>query len=163
MKSIPIIAGQKYTLYSVSSSAMADRKEVIIMSLIETPEFRPGQSGSRCGRYRIGTYRKARQREIYHLDIDMLGTLVIPGWEREVLCDHEKHGSFAISATMNLAASPEAIREMLARNVNPHFERYELIVACPEPLDSTGKESGILVYPDSPNSHAVIQQMRDNS
>jgi hypothetical protein len=161
MKSIPITAGSKYTLFTVSSSAMTERKEVIVISVSDTPEFRPRYNGSQSGKYRIGTYKTGRKHEQFHLDIDLNGTLVIPGWERVILCDHEKHGSFAMSATLNLAATPEAIRDMLTKNINPHFERYELIVAYPVPLDSSGKESGIIVYPESPNSHAVIQQMRD--
>lgn len=140
---------------------MTERKEVIVISVSDNPEFRPRYNGSQSNKYRIGTYKTGRKHKQSHLDIDLNGTLVIPGWERGILCDHEKHGAFAISATMNLAATPEAIRDMLTKNINPHFERYELIVAYPEPLDPSGKESGILVYPESPNSYAVIQQMRD--
>ena len=162
MKSIPIISGTKYTLITVSSVAKTERKEVIIESVSDNPEFRPLHNGAQCGKYRIGTYKTDDEHEQNHLDIDLLGTLVIPGWERAVTCNRKKHGSGTASDSMNYFAAPEAISDMLRRNVNPHFERYEFIVANPEPLDTDGKDPGIIVYPDSPDSHAVIQQMSDD-
>jgi len=139
---------------------MTERKEVIITSVSDNPEFRPRYNGGQCGKYRIGTYKTEGEREQYHLEIDLFGTLVIPVSEREVICDRENHGSVASSGTTNLFATPEAISDMLRRNVNPHFERYEFIVANPEPPDTHGKESAIIVYPDPPNTHAIIQQLR---
>ena len=141
---------------------MTERKEVLIESVSDNPEFRPRYNGSQCGKYRIGTYKTEADLGEHALDIDLHGTLVIPGWKREVMCDRDKHGSGATSANMNHFTTPEAISDMLRRNVNPHFERYEHIVANPDPLGTDGKESNIIVYPDPPNSRAVIQQMRDD-
>ena len=156
MKSIPIISGSKYTLITVSSSATTERKEVIVESVSDNPEFLPRYNGAHCGNHRIGTYKTDGEHEQYHLDIDILGTLVVPGWDSEVMCNRGKHGSGATSASMNNFATPDAISDILRRNLNPHFARYEFIVTNPKPLDTDAKESGITVFPDSPESHAVI-------
>lgn len=101
------------------------------------------------------------QTEVIYLDLNVTGTLVIPGWNLGVLCDHEKHHSFVMSATMNLAATPEDIREMVSRNINPNFSEHDRIVAYPEPLDVMNTKSGILVYPEATTDHVVIGQIKE--
>jgi hypothetical protein len=67
-----------------------------------------------------------------------------------------------MSATINLAAAPEAIREMVSRNINPNFSEHDRIIAYPTPLDVMNMKTGILVYPDARTDHAVIQQMSES-
>jgi hypothetical protein len=161
MQPIPIVPGHRYTIYTVASSALTTRTEITVMSLIEKGEFKADCTGSIRGRHRIGTYKQARKRKSFYLDINVAGTLVIPGWNLGILCDHEKHHSFVMSATMNLATTPEAIREMVDRNINPNFSEHERIVAYPEPLEVMNMKSGIPVYPDARTNYAVIQRMQE--
>lgn len=161
MQPIPIVLGHRYTIYTVASSALTTRTEIAVMSLIETHEFKADFPGCMRGRHRIGTYKQAHKRKSFYLDINVTGTLVIPGWNIGILCDHEKHHSFVMSATMNLAATPEAIREMVDRNINPNFSEHDRIVAYPESLDVLNTKSGIPVYPEARTNHAVIQQMQE--
>jgi hypothetical protein len=161
MQPVPIVLGHRYTIFTVASSALTTRTEIVVMSLIEKSQFKPDHPGSMRGRYRIGTYKQAGKRKSFYLDLDLSGTLVIPGWNLGIPCDHEKYQSFAMSATMNLAASPEVIREMVSRNINPNFSEHDRIVAYPEAMDMPNPKTGMLVYPDAPTNHAVIQQMKE--
>jgi hypothetical protein len=161
MQPIPIVLGHRYTIYTVATSALTTRTEIAVMSLIENKEFKADSPGSMRGRHRIGTYKQSGKRKSYYLDLHLTGTLVIPGWNLGILCDHEKYHSFVMSATMNLAGTPEAIREMVDRNINPNFSEHDRIVAYPEPLDVLNTRSGILVYPEARTNHAVIQQMQE--
>lgn len=162
MQPIPIVIEQRYTIYTVASSALTTRTEIAVLGLMERNEFKPDYPGSMRGCHRIGIYKQARKRKSFYLDINVSGTLVIPGWNLGVLCDHEKHHSFTLSATMNLATTPEAIREMVSLNINPNFSEHDRIIAYPTPLDVMNMKTGILVYPDARTDHAVIQQMRES-
>ena len=61
-----------------------------------------------------------------------------------------------------LFRSPEEIREMVSRNINPNFSEYDRIIAYPTPLDVMNMKTGILVYPNARTDHAVIEQMRES-
>ncbi|GAA5127303.1 hypothetical protein GCM10023212_31900 [Luteolibacter yonseiensis] len=162
MLRIPLEVGKHYTLYSVSETAMTMRREIRTIDVLPEPEFRPAYSGALKGKWRVGTFKERRKRTTYHLDVDVAGTLVIPGILHGVPADHKRWSSFAMSATLNLAATPERIREIVAMNVNPNFANYDRIVAYPHPLNPGSGANGILVYPDAPTSHAVILRMREN-
>jgi hypothetical protein len=162
MQPIPIVIGHRYTIYTVASSALTTRTEIAVLGLMERNEFKPDYPGSMRGRQRIGTYKRARKQKSYYLDLNVAGTPVIPGWNPGIPCDHEKYHSFTMSATMNLAATPEEVREMVSRNINPNFSEYDRIIAYPAPLDVMNMKTGILVYPDARTDHAVIQQMRES-
>jgi len=161
IKQIPLTAGARYTIYSCSDSAMTTRQEVTVTRVLPTPEFRPAYVNSTRGCYRLGTFKISRKRSEYYLDLKLSGTLIIPGWNTGVLADHEAHSSFAMSATMNLAASPESIRELIAKNINPNFSQHDRVIAYPEPLIQMVGEQGILVYPEAETDHAVILRMRE--
>ena len=162
MQFIAIVIGYRYAIYTVASSALTTHTEIAVLELMGKIEFKPDYPGSMRGRHRIGTYKQARKQKSYYLDLNVAGTLVIPGWNLGILCDHEKYHSFTMSATMNLAATPEAIREIVNRNINPNFSEYDRIIAYPTPLDVMNMKTGILVYPDAQTDHAVIQQMRES-
>ena len=125
MRTIPIISGGRYTLYSVSTATTAVRKEIIILSALDAPELHPCHNGTKCVKHRIGTYTAGHSHSQAHLDIDLHGTLIIPGWDTPVSV-----------GMMDSPPSPEELHEILASNVNPHFERYELLAPCPVTLDS---------------------------
>jgi hypothetical protein len=158
---IPLQPGRHYTIYAVSESAMTIRKEIRLIEALSAPEFRPAYVHATKGKWRLGTFKEGRKRTIFHLDLDAAGTLIIPGILHGVPADHEKWSSFAMSATLNLAATAEKIREMVELNINPNFTGHDHLVAYPTPLNHATGDTGILVYPDAPTTHAGILRMRE--
>jgi hypothetical protein len=158
---IPLETERHYTIYGVSETAIAIRREIRVIDVLPTPELRSAYSGSSKGKWRLGTFKEGRRRAAYHFDVNVAGTLIIPGTLHGVPADHEKWSSWSMSATINLAATPERIREIVNPNINPNFVHHDRIVAYPTPLNRGGGETGILVYPDAPTSHAVILRMRE--
>lgn len=158
---IPVAAGKHYTIYAVSESAMTTRREVLMCDVLAIPEFRPAYVGSVRGKWRLGTFKEGRKRTVYWLDVDAVGTLIVPGTLLGVPADHEKWSSFAMSATLNLAATPDRIRELVSQNINANFANHDRIVAYPAPLNPGAGDNGILVFPDAPSRHAVILKMRE--
>lgn len=162
IKPIPLEAGKHYTIYCGSDCAMTTRREIKMIDVLEEPEFRPAYVNASRGKWRLGTYKEGRKRTVYYLDVNAAGTLIVPGILHGVLADHEKWNSFAMSATLNLAATPERIRELVDENINPNFADHDHLIAYPSPLNHGGAEdTGILVYPDAPTQHAVINRMRE--
>ena len=125
MRTIPIISGGRYTLYSVSTATTAVRKEILILSVLDAPELHLCHNGTKCVKHRIGTYTADYSQSQTHLDIDLHGTLIIPGWDTP-----------ASVGVMDSPPSPEELHVILTVNVNPHFERYELLALCSDTLDS---------------------------
>jgi len=158
---IPLEAGKHYTIYSGSDSAMTVRREIRMIDVLPEPVFCPAYVNSTRGKWRLGTYKEGRKRSIYYLDVSAAATLIIPGILHGVQCDHEKWSAFAMSATLNLAATPERIRELVDLNINPNFTEHDHLVAYPVPLNHSTDDDGILVYPDAPTQHAVIERMRE--
>jgi len=159
---IPVRAGKHYTIYCGSDCAMTSRREIRVIDVLSEPEFRPAYVNATRGKWRLGTYKEGRKQTVFYFDINTAGTLIIPGILHGVPCDHEKWSSFAMSATLNLAAPPERIREMVELNINPNFTEHDHIIAYPVPLNHGTGDDGILVYPDAPSQHAVILRMREN-
>ncbi|MFT3991216.1 MAG: hypothetical protein QM680_07380 [Luteolibacter sp.] len=158
---IPLEVGKSYTFYGCSDSAMTTRREVSIIDVLPEPEFRPAYSGAIKRKWRLATFKEGRKRSTFYLDVNAAGTLVVPG-TGHVQADHEAYNSFSMSATINLAATPEQIRELVALNINPNFTHHDTLIAYPEPLNASTGENGILVYPEAPTHHAVILRMREN-
>ncbi|RYG96445.1 MAG: hypothetical protein EON58_12085 [Alphaproteobacteria bacterium] len=159
---IPLKPGELYTSYSVSDSAMTTRTEFKVVTVLEVPEFRPDYLNAPRGKWRLGTIKIGLKRTLFHLDVRAAGTLFMPG-TGHLLADHEAYNSWAMSATLNIAGSPEAIRELVGKNINPHFAQHDRIIAYPERLRTDGRENGILVYPEVESDHAVILRMRETS
>jgi len=158
---IPLRPGQKYTVYSISDGAMTRRQEITVTSVLEDPVFRPAHSHATRGRHRLGTFRTLRKRGEFHLEVNVEGALVIPGWGH-LQADHEAYDSFAVSATMNLAEPPGAVRELVARNINPNYCQHDRLIAYPLALNhQLPNGGGFLVFPETPTEHAVIAQMRE--
>ena len=127
MKAIPITKGQKYTVYTYSNAATHSRTEVIIQSTLDSPELHLCPLGTNTGKHRIGTYTLTDDDQFHgHLDLDLNSTIILPGWDTP-----------ALPATTEFPATPEAIHEVLIRNINSHFERFELLATCPESPDTT--------------------------
>ena len=128
MKSIPLISGQKYTVYTYTAARTNSRKEVVIQSTLESPEHHPCPFGTNNGTHRIGTYTMEDDDQPHcHLEIDLASTIILPGWDAPTL-----------PATTEVPATPETIHKVLTNNINPHFERFELLATCPElPVTST--------------------------
>ena len=158
---IPLSPGQKYTVYSISDGAMTSRQEITVTSVLKVPVFRPAHSHATRGRHRLGTFRVFRKRGEFQLDLNVAGALIVPGWGH-LQADHEVYDSFAVSATLNLAGTPEAVRELVTRNINPNYCQHDRIIAYPEALNSqVPNGGGILVFPETATEHAVIGQMRE--
>lgn len=139
---------------------MTIRREIRVIDVLSAPEFRPAYSGALNGKWRLGTFKEGRKRTTYHFDVNVAGSLVVPGILHGVPADHERWSSFTMSATLNLAATPERIREVAAMNVNPNFANYDQIITYPQPPNSGSGYNGILVFPEAQTSHAVILHMR---
>ncbi|MFT3991733.1 MAG: hypothetical protein QM680_10035 [Luteolibacter sp.] len=159
---IPIKSGHKYSLYHCSESAMTRHMEIIVTSVLEMPVFKPDYVGSCRGSYRIGTFKRFRKKGEFHLDVKLHRTLVVPGWN-QLQVDHEAFGNFQCSATINIAGSPEQVRELVDRNINPHFTAHDTILAFPHPWNEMENDEGIPVYPESPTRHAVIERIRNSN
>ncbi|MFT4176039.1 MAG: hypothetical protein QM627_05230 [Luteolibacter sp.] len=157
---IPLEAGKTYTIYSCSDSAMTTRREIRMRHVLPDPEFLPAYVNATKGKWRLGTFKTPPKRTLYYLDVNAAGTLVLPG-TGHVQADHEAYNSFSMSATINLAATPEQIRELVALNINSNFTHHDTLIAYPEPLNLSTGNNGILVYPDAPTHHAVIIRMRE--
>lgn len=72
MKNIPIIDGEKYTLYKISDAAVTQRKEIIVTDVFEHPLYKKRyeyEVKSLSSRWEIGAYREYRKRNQYYLTI----------------------------------------------------------------------------------------------
>jgi len=141
---------------------MSRREEVLITSVLEVPHFKPDYVGSSRGSYRIGTYKRFRKRGEFHLDVKLNRTIFVPGWGN-LQVDHEAFGNFQMSATINIAGELEQVRELVERNINPHFTAHDAVVAFPKPWNEMPSNEGILVYPEAPTHHAVIERIRNSN
>ena len=133
MRPIPIVAGQKYTFYTLTGTTDPERNEVIVRSVLQCPECCGNDETSQNSRHRIGTYQLARSETIFDCDIDLRATLVVPGWDLARPCDLRNHASSKLESTAQIATSLAALREMLASNLNPHFDQYKLLLSTADP------------------------------
>ena len=151
---------RKYTLYHCSDSAISQRAEITVSSLLDELLFRPAHVGASRGKHRLGTFKRFRKRGEFHLDVKLHGTLIVPDWGN-LLVDHEAYGNFACSATLNIAGSVEAIRELVSKNINPHFTAHDTLLSFPAAWNEMPDQEGVPVFPDAPTAHAVIERARE--
>jgi len=164
IKPIQIAEGEKYTIYSLSGMASTRHVEVTVTSTLDTPEYRKSfvsDEPSIHGTWRLGAYRPRRKRKQYHLDVCPGKDLIIPGWGH-LLTDSEAYNSFSMNACMNFAGSTDEVKELVARNINPYFSHYDIILTYPDPQNELPDHDGQMVYPDHPSTHAVILRTREN-
>ena len=153
---------RKYTLYHCSDSAMSQRAEITVSSLLDEPLFLPGYVGASRGKHRLGTFKRFRKRGEFQLDVKLHGTLIVPDWGN-LPVDHEAYGNFACSATLNIAGSVEAIRELVSKNINPQFTTHDTLLSFPAAWNEMPDQEGIPVFPDAPTGHAVIERVRESN
>jgi hypothetical protein len=160
IKPIPLEVGQKYTIYTISESlAITQRKEVIVDNLYPAPEFHKRTSYDKPsigGTWKIGGHRERRGRSVYHLTLRPNQDLVIPGWDH-LESDIGAYGTFSGNACLNLAGTPEQVRELVELNINPNFIKHDIILAAPVPWTEA---EYLEVYPDTPTNHGIITQKR---
>lgn len=164
IKAINLTSGEKYTIYSLSGMASTRRVEITVTSILDTPEYRKAfvsDTPSVHGNWRLGAYRPNRKRKQYHLDICAGKDLIIPGWGH-LQTDSEAYNSFSMNACMNFAGTPEQVRKLVDKNINQHFSNYDILLAYPMPQDQLPDHDGLMVYPDHPTTHAVVQRTREN-
>lgn len=164
IKSIPLEAGEKYTVYSLSGMATTSRREVILTSVLEAPEFRKSyvsDTPSAYGNWRLGTYREFRKRKQYHLDVKADQALIIAGWGH-LETDADAYHCFCGNACLNLAGTIQEVRNLVEKNINQNFSNFDIILAYPEPHMDLPDHDGLMVYPDHPTTHAVVLRIREN-
>ncbi|MEO5913033.1 MAG: hypothetical protein ABIS50_02290 [Luteolibacter sp.] len=162
IQSIQLQANQKYTLYHCSDFAISQRAEIAVSSLLDEPLFMPAYVGASRGKHRLGTFKRFRKRGEFHLDVKIHSTLIVPDWGNPQV-DHEAYGNFACSATLNIAASVEEIRELVSKNINPHFTAHDTLLSFPKAWNEMPDQLGIPVFPDAPTDHAVIERVREKA
>lgn len=150
MKPIHLVPGQKYTIYAVSAGALTLHNEITVTTVLPQEEIQ-----TRRNSVRLGTFKLGRKRTPYNLDIDPGKTLILRGWGH-LKADHEAFDSFAVSATINIAGTPEEIRKMVEENLNENFTGHDIIMS----YTSAGVDNGEQVYPDSETEHAAILAKR---
>jgi hypothetical protein len=160
IQKIPLTSGQKYTLYHCSESAMSQREEITVASVLEEPVFRPAYVGASRGKYRLGTYKRFRKRGEFHLDVKASETLIVPGWGH-LMVDHEAYGNFACSATLNIAGTLEEVCRLVEANINPNFAAHDTLLSFTAAWNEMPGQEGVPVYPDTPTSHTVIERLRE--
>jgi len=160
IKQLEVQVGDRITIYSVSDMAMTVRTEATVHEVFSEPEFRPSyvnQIPSYCGTWRFGIMKSKGKRKPHYLQFKPEVSLVIPGWGHPER-DADAYHSFTMNACINIAASPDEIRGLVERNLNPLFTAHDRLLSAERPLT---EGEYIMVYPDSPTEHAVIQGMRD--
>lgn len=150
----------KYTLYHCSDSAISQRAEITVSTLLDEPLFLPAYAGASRGKHRLETFKRFRKRGEFHLDVKLHGTLIVPGWGN-LPVDHEAYGKFACSATINIAGSVEQVRELASKNINPHFTAHDTLFSFPGAWNEMPDREGIPVFPNAPTAHAVIERARE--
>ena len=164
IKSIKLTAGEKYTIYSLSGMATTSHREIILTSVLDTPEYRKSyvsDTPSVHGNWRLGTYREFRKRKQYHLDVKADQTLILQGWGH-METDAEAYNCYCGNACLNFAGSVDEVKEMVRLNINLHFSNFDIILAYPKPHSELPDHDGQMVYPDHPTTHAVVQRTREN-
>jgi len=161
---IPLILGEKYTIYGLSGIATTSCREIIVTNVLENPEYKKSYMSDKpnpYGNWRFGAYRQFRKRKQYHLDIELAKTLIIPGWNL-MKTDADAYHCFVGNACINLAGTVDEIKEFVKLNINKRFGCHDIILSVPKPHLELPDEDGIPVYPDHPTTHAVVQRIREN-
>lgn len=154
---LPLIPGSKVTIYSISDGAMTTKVEATVTEIYLMPEFRKSyvsQGPTILGNWRFGTMKPKGKRKEFYIEYKPHNTIVLKGWGHPDR-DCDAFNKFSINACLNIAASPEVIKEMVNRNLNTEFSAHDQILSVEDP------DAPVMVYPDHPTSHAVIERMRE--
>ena len=160
IKQIPFQKGEKYTVYTISEMMETTiKREIKVTNLHDDPVFKRRTSyekPSPVGHWEFGDYHLNGGRKRYSLTVRPTQDIIIPGWGH-LASDVGAYGSFTGNACLNFAGSPDEVRELIKKNINPNFHRFDIILAAPVPL----VEADYLeVYPDTPTKHAKILEKR---
>lgn len=160
LEPIPLQPKQKITIYSISSAMATTTQDELTVTRLMEPEFKSrfaSQNPTLDGDWWIGVGRRYRKRDEIYICVNPSKDIIVPGWGN-VQTDVEAFGSFIGNACINLSASPDEIKELLAKNLNPHFAAHDLIMSAEKPWT---EGDYIPVYPETPSTHAVVEQLRN--
>jgi len=164
IKPIPIQAGARYTIYSLSGMASTSRTEITVSMTYKDPIFAKAyvsQPPSPSGTWRLGIHKIKSKRKTYYTSLRPNQDLIIPGWGH-LETDADAYHCFCANACFNLAGSLEEVKALVEKNINPNFSAYDTVLAIPVPHTQLPDHDGLLVYPEHPTNHAVIARMREN-
>ena len=164
IKPIPIQAGARYTIYSLSGMATTSRTEITVPMVYEDPVFAKAyvsQRPSASGTWRFGIHKAKNKRKTYHTSLKPTQDLVIPGWGH-LQTDADAYNCFVGNACLNLAGGIEEVKALVDLNLNPNFSAYDTVLALPVPHTELTDHDGLMVFPEHSTNHAVIERMREN-
>lgn len=137
--------GGKYTVFEISSMAMAFSRKIIIRDEVK-------------GRY---TYSQERKRKQYYLNLGK-DTMIFEGWEQPFKLDSDMSPSGGSimrgNAALNFIGDPDEIRQWIEeKQLNPNFDRTR-VLAYPSPDAEDGQ--AVQVFRDEyRGGHAVIDRI----
>ena len=165
---IPFVKGQPFTIIKISEHlAHTTKEEIIVTSLLPTPEFRKAHRPS----WRYGTFKLKGKRKEFYLDIKA-GSIVFAGHgivriDSEVRLSSTGDSGFSGNACYNLCGTPEELRNLITtRNLNPEFTALDSVIAIPPGDDARtwyDKRRETLAFPEVDTHHAVVQGMRERA
>lgn len=140
------------------------RAEITVSMVYEDPIFAKAyvrQRPSASGTWRLGIHKLKNKRKTFYTSIKPNQDLIVPGWGH-LQTDADAYHCFAGNACLNLAGGIEEVKGLVDLNINPNFTAFDTVLALPVPHTQLPDHDGLLVYPDYPTSHAVIERMREN-
>lgn len=160
IKNIPFQKGEKYTIYTISEMmATTIKREVEVTKLHDDSVFKRRTSYDKpsvLGHWEFGEYHLNGGRKTYCLTVRPTQDVVILGWGH-LATDIGEYRSFTGNACINIAGTPDQVRELIEKNINSNFSRFDIILAAPVSL---AEADYLEVYPDTPTSHAKILEKR---
>lgn len=164
---------QLLTIITISEAmAHTQKTELEVLTVLDTPQPQRDYANGPVRGHRYGTARLPGKRKAFHLDI-RTDALVFEGHGLPIVTDYEVRNSggnrgFSGNACYNLGGpNPETVRDFIEhRNLNgPTTDAVKAIcLYVPEGYNAYSDDGGaILLYPDIPVRHAVIDRMKEKA
>ena len=147
-----LTAGEKYTVYRMSEAiAAAFKREITVKELAEDGIIYTE------GRGRKRFIMQYETRHYQSAPLKPLSCAFFAGWGQPFQLDTEG-STWSGNACFNFIGDPAALREWIAaKQLNPFFERSNLLAISGDNFDSDGQ----LIFPEEyePGRHAVIDRI----
>ena len=140
------------------------RREVTVTLVKDEPEFAKAyvsQTPCLSGSWRFGIHKVKSKRTTCFTSIKPIQDLIIPGWGH-LQTDAVAYHCFQGNACLNFAGTVDEVKGLIELNINPNFTAFDTVLALPVPHTQLPDHDGLLVYPEHPTNHAVIERMREN-
>lgn len=164
IQEIPLKAGARYTIYSLSGMATTMRREVTVTLVKDEPEFAKAyvsQTPCLSGTWRFGIHKLKSKRKTCYTSIKPTQDLIIPSWGH-LQTDAVAYHCFQGNACLNFAGSVDEVKALIELNINPNFSAFDTVLAFPVPHTELPDHDGLMVYPESETTHAVVIRTREN-